>query len=580
VSSRRWWASGERSIEAEAEWFEQDGLAFTLDDGLFQANEVVVFRGELRLGEQRCTASVIYPPSYGADGHPSVLAPDLPVGRHRSPDGHLCLDHPVFGKTQPMCGAEAVNRAERLWDLWENDRETLRVEEADAPDPAANYYPYKPDSSVAMVHADIADGQRGYFELAAESSDPLRGAVTRIRVTHPGPATIVPPEGIRALAGPVELTGAWIRIPTRPPFLMPELLAWVEENHRRFLDRQLKYATEQGKASGRPDTPALAAFVFPDEGPGRGETHDGWLFMAIDPVTGRWHLARSFHLRSDERWLRQPQLVGLAGKHVALVGVGALGSQIAGTLARAGVGRLLLLDYDIVTHGNRVRHELDLTALGRAKVTALAERLSAINPWSEISVSHYRLGGASSGVLEGASQRHEDDVFARLQQADLIVNASADSVTGKYVSGLSVDADTPVLHAWVTAGAWGARLLIQRPGRSGCWNCLASFQETEPPDGDPPVVPPVSSDPEVGEVSERGCADPSFTGPGFELTAAASAASRIAVQLLLQDADGYPPADFDLATVNFRDELRAVPSAQYSLLPVHPQCPFCNPAMP
>ncbi len=579
MSARRWWAGGERSIEAEAEWFKQDGLEFSLDDALFHASEVVVFRGELRLGARRCTASVIYPPSYGADGHPSVVAADLPVGRHRSPDGHLCLDHPVFGKTQPMCGAEAVARAERLWDLWENNREMLRAEEADAPDPAANYFPYQPDSAVTMIDAEIADAQRGYFELAAQTSDPLRGAVTSVRVTHPGPAEILPPAAIRVLAGPVELTGAWMRIPERPPFSMPELLAWVEEHHRAFLDRQVKYAAEQAKATGRPDTPALAAFVFPDEGPGRGETHDAWLFMAIDPDTGRWHLARSFHLRADERWLRQPQLSGLASKYVVLVGAGALGSQIAGMLARAGIGRLLLLDYDIVTHGNRVRHELDLTDVGRAKVIALAARVSAINPWSEVSVSHYRLGGASSGVLESASQRHEDDVFAELQQADLIVNASADAVTGRYVSGLGIDADTTVLHAWVTAGAWGARLLIQHPGQSGCWNCLALFQN-EPPDGEEPLVPPVSSDPEVVEVSERGCADPSFTGPGFELTAAASAASRIAVQLLLQDVGGYPPADFDLATFNFRDELRAVPSAEYSRLAVHPKCAFCKPAVP
>ncbi|MFI5091057.1 MAG: HesA/MoeB/ThiF family protein [Terriglobales bacterium] len=552
-------------------------MEFTLDEELLQTAEVVVFRGELRLRSRRCAANLIYPPSYAADGHPLVVAPELPVGRHKSPEGQLCLDHPVFGRTQPMSGAEAVARAERLWDLWVNDPEMLRVEEADAPDPAANYYVYAPGSAVTMIDANLGDGTRGFFDLAANSLVPLHGALTSVRVTHPAPVRISPPPGVAVLSGSIDLTGAWVRVSEPPPFTTLELRAWIDQHHKLFTDRQLDYAREQAKANRRPGTPALVAFVYPDEGPGRDETHDAWLFVAIDPDTGNGHLARSFHLRSDERWLRQPQLKALAGNRVAIIGAGALGSQIAGLLARAGIGRMLLADGDLVTHGNRVRHELDLTDIGRQKVDALQGRLLAVNPWIEVAPLYGRVGGATFGPAEGLGQRQDDIVFEGLQEMDLIVNATADAVAGNYISALGVEAGKPVLHVWVSAGAWGARLLIQRPGRSGCWSCLASFQEAGTLEQGRPLVPSIAEDPEVREVSERGCADPSFTGPGFELAAAASAASRIAVQLLLQDAGAYPPADFDLATLNFRDEIRARPSTEYSRLPVHPECLFCNP---
>ena len=88
-------------------------------------------------------------------------------------------------------------------------------------------------------------------------------------------------------------------------------------------------------------------------------------------------------------------------------------------------------------------------------------------------------------------------------------------------------------------------------------------------------VPEVADDPDVREVLERGCGDPTFTGPGFELLDAAAAAARVVVQCLL-GGDGYPARDFDLVTLNFRDRTSARPSAVYSALPIHPKCSICN----
>jgi molybdopterin/thiamine biosynthesis adenylyltransferase len=574
VRGRRWWEHGTRTIEDEARWYEEDGLDFKLDTDLFDASEAVVFQGELRLGEKRCPARVIYPTSYGADGHPVVLAPKLPVHRHRSPSGALCLDHRALGVTRPMCGAEAVLRAERLWDLWENDHEKLAKEEADAPDPAANYYQYQPESGVVLIDAELRGAEGGFFTLAADQIAPLHGVVTSVRVSHPGPSNILPPAGVNALLGAIELTGPFTRVGTPPPFTADKWGSWLGEHHEQLVNRQLRHARDQSRVHGT-TVPALVAFVYPDEGPGRGDTHDAWLLMTVDPSSRQVQVARTFHVREGERFLRQPQLAELSGKRVAVIGAGALGSQSAALLARAGAGYLQLIDFDIVTHGNRVRHELDLRDAGRTKVIALARRVTAVNPWIDVAARLERVGEVS-GDAEGTIQVREDGLLEDMVRADLVINTSADGVTGKHISRLAAEAGTPVVHGWVSAGAWGARILVQRPGVSGCWNCLALVQ-AEPNRYPTPVeVPAIQSDPERQEVSERGCVDPTFTGPGFELTAAAAALARIAVGLLLDGGTGYPPVEFDLATLNFRNAERALPDAQYTLLPVHPDCAFCG----
>lgn len=573
---QRWWESGQRSLDDERAWFAEDGLVFQLDEELFRKHEVVVFRGELRLGERRVPASVVYPPSYASGGHPEVTAPELPVGRHRTDDGRLCLDHPVFGESQPMCGAEAVARAERLWDLWENDRDALGDEEVDAPDPKEAYYEYLSDTAVLLIDTELDGGQSGFFRLQARSLVPLRAALTEVRIMRPRVETVTPDPRPSALAGPRELNGAWLRVEAPPPFGLADFAKWLNDHHRQFSNRQVAFARAQRKA-GQRDTPAVFAFVYEDEGPSRGETHDAWLFVALDPETGNGHFARAFHMRAAERFVRQPQLTPLQDKSVAIVGVGALGSPVADLLAKAGVGHILLADFDIVTPGNRIRHQSDVSDVGRAKTRAVANRLKNVDPWNHVETLTLRVG--TTGVLaeESLGQKVDDEVFDAIAAADAVVNLTANSVAGSHLSKFAVESDVPTVHGTVSAGAWGARILIQRPGASACWDCLALAQTQPESYGEPVEVPEVSDDPAVQDVTEGGCGDLTFTGPGFELADAAASIARVVTQVLLEDDGGYPRADFDLATLKFRDADSALPSAVYTRLPVHPRCPSCSP---
>lgn len=85
------------------------------------------------------------------------------------------------------------------------------------------------------------------------------------------------------------------------------------------------------------------------------------------------------------------RLYGVAGAvrirqaHVAVVGIGGVGSWAAEALARSGVGKITLIDLDNVAESNinRQIHALG-TTIGQAKVLAMQERIMLINPYCQV----------------------------------------------------------------------------------------------------------------------------------------------------------------------------------------------------
>lgn len=71
--------------------------------------------------------------------------------------------------------------------------------------------------------------------------------------------------------------------------------------------------------------------------------------------------------------------------HVAVVGIGGVGSWAAEALARSGVGRITLVDMDHVAESNINRQVHAVTpTIGMAKVTAMQERIALINPHCQV----------------------------------------------------------------------------------------------------------------------------------------------------------------------------------------------------
>jgi tRNA A37 threonylcarbamoyladenosine dehydratase len=108
---------------------------------------------------------------------------------------------------------------------------------------------------------------------------------------------------------------------------------------------------------------------------------------------GSFFTIKGMNMTTSMRHARTEQLLGLEGldklkkAHVTLCGLGAVGSFAAEALARAGVGHLTLVDYDVVSESNINRQLYALTSTVGMKKSAVAEaRIKDINPDCEITV--------------------------------------------------------------------------------------------------------------------------------------------------------------------------------------------------
>lgn len=70
--------------------------------------------------------------------------------------------------------------------------------------------------------------------------------------------------------------------------------------------------------------------------------------------------------------------------HVAIAGLGGLGSNIAISLARTGVGNIHLIDFDIVEPSNLNRQQYRIKDLGKYKTEALKDEIEDINPFVNV----------------------------------------------------------------------------------------------------------------------------------------------------------------------------------------------------
>ena len=98
---------------------------------------------------------------------------------------------------------------------------------------------------------------------------------------------------------------------------------------------------------------------------------------------------------------------------VAICGLGGLGSNIAISLARAGVGRLILFDFDRVDITNLHRQQYKAEQIGMYKTVALAENLKEIAPYISLEIHTERIT--------------EDNVLTLLKDADIICEAFDDA---------------------------------------------------------------------------------------------------------------------------------------------------------
>jgi molybdopterin/thiamine biosynthesis adenylyltransferase len=174
---------------------------------------------------------------------------------------------------------------------------------------------------------------------------------------------------------------------------------------------------------------------------------------------GGWSVLqyRSVYL-TDDIDIRLPEpYANLAQKKVGIVGCGALGSKIAASLARSGVCNFILVDDDILTPGNLVRHELDVASLGAHKAEALAARLKGLTVAAKVAHRRVNLGGQESSGGTAS-------VLDELANCDLLIDATADPQAFNFVASVARNRLRPMIWAEVYAGGIGGFVGRLRPG--------------------------------------------------------------------------------------------------------------------
>jgi len=183
---------------------------------------------------------------------------------------------------------------------------------------------------------------------------------------------------------------------------------------------------------------------------------------------------------TESRYARQIRFpaIGEAGQELLgqaralIVGCGALGSVIANTLARAGVGHLRIVDRDFLEQSNLQRQvlydEADVKS-GLPKAIVAANKLAAIN--SEIEIEPI------------VTDVDASNIESLCQNVDIILDGSDNFEIRFLINDVAVKHSIP----WVYGGCLGAdgQTMTILPGKSACLNCL--MLDGPPPPGTTPT---------------------------------------------------------------------------------------------
>jgi molybdopterin/thiamine biosynthesis adenylyltransferase len=149
----------------------------------------------------------------------------------------------------------------------------------------------------------------------------------------------------------------------------------------------------------------------------------------------------------------------LAGSRVAIVGCGATGTSVAGLLARAGIGNLLIIDRDFVEPSNLQRQSLfdeADAAESTPKAVAAARKIAAFN--SEVRV-HPEVADLTP-----------ENVEPLLGPADLVLDATDNFETRYLINDFAVKHGKPWIYAAAVASYAVTMNII--PGETACLACV------------------------------------------------------------------------------------------------------------
>ena len=172
--------------------------------------------------------------------------------------------------------------------------------------------------------------------------------------------------------------------------------------------------------------------------------------------------------QQKDRYSRQIRLsqIGNAGQQKLLdataliIGMGGLGSPAAMYLAAAGVGKLVIVDYDIVEASNLQRQIIHMdVSIGFNKVDSAQQTIKALNPGCALEAINYQVDG--------------DELKALIDRVDIVLDCCDNFPTRFEVNRYCVETATPLVSG--AAIRMEGQLMSYQPGLNGpCYQCLYS----------------------------------------------------------------------------------------------------------
>jgi adenylyltransferase/sulfurtransferase len=154
----------------------------------------------------------------------------------------------------------------------------------------------------------------------------------------------------------------------------------------------------------------------------------------------------------------------LKASSILLIGAGGLGSPLALYLAAAGVGRLGLVDFDVVDFSNLQRQVLHGTPdVGRPKLHSAKDRLTAINPEVRVDLYETRIS--------------RDNALDLLRPYDIVIDGTDNFPTRYLVNDACVLLGKPNIYGSIFR--FDGQASVFYPGRGPCYRCL--YPEPPPP---------------------------------------------------------------------------------------------------
>lgn len=166
---------------------------------------------------------------------------------------------------------------------------------------------------------------------------------------------------------------------------------------------------------------------------------------------------RRSQLYSRSRGILESSL--LEDRKVAVVGLGSGGSHVAVELAKAGVGKFVLVDFDRIELHNIIRHICGLSDLGRLKTNVMRDRILDKNPFAEVEIFNTNINNL-------------DDARRILKGSDVVIAATDNIRSRLNINTLSIELGIPTFYGKCAVRAAGGEVLRVRPKVGPCFSCI------------------------------------------------------------------------------------------------------------